>query len=298
MNRIRTAAIAVGSAVAITVSIAPAALAAPDAAKAALPTVTATIVKGKTLTLAGATKLTPGRVRFVLTTKGSDGNGGTFGLLRFHAGYSFAGYRADEKIYNANSAGKNGPNKKAIAALDHFYSHTDLYGGISLDDKKVGQETIVLSAGTYVAYNDSGPLAANPVTFTVAGATRHSTVASSATVIAEDEMRFAGATKLPASGTLTFANHSESDAHNLILLHVKEGTTAKQVLDFFHSGGNSEPTFGLPGDVGTDLLGAGKSQTLTYTLPKGEYVEICFAPDAETGIPHVFSGMLRIVHLS
>jgi hypothetical protein len=33
-------------------------------------------------------------------------------------------------------------------------------------------------------------------------------------------------------------------------------------------------------------------------LPAGDYAEVCFFPDLETGMPHAFMGMVRIVHLS
>jgi hypothetical protein len=53
----------------------------------------------------------------------------------------------------------------------------------------------------------------------------------------------------------------------------------------------------LDGSTGTDTLTTGESQTLTYSLPKGEYVELCFFPDPMTGMPHALMGMIGIVHL-
>jgi hypothetical protein len=98
---------------------------------------------------------------------------------------------------------------------------------------------------------------------------------------------------LPAKGTITVTNHNVSSPHFLVLLHVKKGTTRKEVLQGLES--NGPPSFVLPGGTGTDALSMGQSQTLKYSTPKGSYVELCFFPDPKTGIPHAFMGMIRLV---
>ena len=108
--------------------------------------------------------------------------------------------------------------------------------------------------------------------------------------------RFGGPTSLPATGTISVTNHSTESPHQLFLQHVKNGTTRKQVERGFQS--QKPPAFLLKGSTGVDVLGKGKSQTLQYSVPKGTYAEFCFFPDPKTGIPHVFMGMVRIVHLS
>jgi hypothetical protein len=107
--------------------------------------------------------------------------------------------------------------------------------------------------------------------------------------------RFGGAKVLPAKGTITFRNKSSESPHFLDLLHVKKGTTKTDVFNALMS--NNPPTFFLNGQVGTDPVGEGNAQTLTYNLPKGEYVEVCFFPDPKTGMPHAFMGMIGIVTL-
>ena len=47
----------------------------------------------------------------------------------------------------------------------------------------------------------------------------------------------------------------------------------------------------------TDAISPGYAQTLNYSLPAGEYVELCFFPDPKTGIPHAFMGMVKTVQL-
>ena len=153
-------------------------------------------------------------------------------------------------------------------------------------------------AGTYYLYNDSGDLPAQAKKLTVTGPeAKRAKPQSSATVKATSAKRFAGATTLPAHGTITFKNVSTNSPHFLDLQHVKQGTTRKQVIDFLNSGVQKEPSWGRQGQAGTDVVGEGQSQTLSYKLPKGEYVEWCFFPDLQTGMPHALMGMVRVVHL-
>jgi hypothetical protein len=110
--------------------------------------------------------------------------------------------------------------------------------------------------------------------------------------------RFAGSRNLPAKGTITFKNASINSPHFLALQHVKKGTTRREIIKAFNSGpGSGGPNPFLDGSVGTDVVGPGQSQTLTYSLPAGTYVEACFFPDLQTGMPHAMMGMVRIVHL-
>ncbi len=104
-----------------------------------------------------------------------------------------------------------------------------------------------------------------------------------AKVTALTDERFGGAVTLPASGTITFRNRSTTAPHFLSLQHVKEGTTRGQVLASFSTGNTS---YALSGDANTDAVSPGQAMTLTYHVPKGEYVEVCFFPDLKTGIPH------------
>jgi hypothetical protein len=101
---------------------------------------------------------------------------------------------------------------------------------------------------------------------------------------------------LPAKGTITFSNTATNSPHFLVLQHVKEGTTRQQVIKALNS--NGAPGFILKESLGTDVVSPGHSQTLTYTLPAGEYVEMCFFPDLQTGMPHALMGMVRVVHLT
>lgn len=46
------------------------------------------------------------------------------------------------------------------------------------------------------------------------------------------------------------------------------------------------------------MVSPGKSMTMRYSLPPGNYVMICFWPDADMGgMPHAFMGMYRGIRI-
>jgi hypothetical protein len=257
------------------------------------PLLKATISK-KGLALSGPRTFAPGRIAISLK---SVGNEYTAELVSFRPGYTFAKFKADVGAFAA-SAGPNGPTKAGLKHLDNAIAHSTLYGGLDAVAGQTLTGTFVLpKAGTYWLYNDT-ELPAQPKKLTATGpAVTRATPASSATVTAKNGDRFGGAATLPATGTITFRNVSTNSPHFLDLQHVKAGTTRQQVLTFLLNGANGEPSFGLNGQANTDAISPGHAQTLTYSLPKGEYVEMCFFPDPVTGIPHALMGMIRVVHL-
>jgi hypothetical protein len=260
--------------------------------KAKTPTLKVTVTK-TTLKVSGPHKLQAGRVDLAITAKGGERS---IEVVSFKPGYSFAKLDSDLTAFGA-SEGANGASKAGIAALDKAVKNTKLYGGLdAVKGQKESASVVLPKAGTYYLYNDSGDVPANPVKLTVTGPIAHRTAPkSSATVIATSAKKFSGAKVLPAKGTVTFKNTSTNSPHLLGLLHVAAGTTAKQVIEGFMS--NSQPKFFRKGQAGTDAVGEGNSQTLTYNLPAGTYAEACFFPDLQTGVPHAFMGMVRIVTL-
>jgi len=263
------------------------------AAKAKTPTLKVTI--SKQLKLVGPRKFHAGRVALSLKAVGGERE---VEVVSFKHGYTFKDLRADLLAFG-ESEGQNGPSKAGLRHLNHAVKHTNLYGGLDTVPGSPEKATFVLpKAGTYVLYNDSGNLPSQPKTLHVTGpAVKRAKPKSSATVIATSAKRFAGAKTLPAHGTITFKNTSTNSPHFLDLLHVKQGTTRKQVLNYLQSGSQAQPPFALQGQAGTDVLGEGKSMTMTYKVPKGEYVELCFFPDLQTGMPHALMGMIRVVQL-
>jgi len=294
-----TAAIAlVGAGATASAAGTHAAQAAPRAhhAVAHTPHLAVTISK-KHFKVSGPTTFAAGRVAISLTSKGGEYQ---FGVGRLKKGYTWHKLRADLTAFGEKAGtGPNGSTpKSALKHLDTVIRRTELYGGLDCQAGQTLHGTVVLpKPGTYYVFEDVN-LPSHPTKITVTGpAVTRATPKSTATVTALTTRRFGGATVLPAHGTITFKNKSTESPHFLTLIHVKTGTTKKQVLDFLLSGSNTPPPFALAGQAETDAVGEGNSMTLSYRLPKGEYIEACFFPDPKTGMPHAFMGMLRVVTL-
>ena len=267
------------------------------AGKTAMPEFTAKISKKGVLSLTGPHTFRAGRVGLSLQSSLSENSesDASIEVASFEKGYTFADFKADLTTF-VSSYGENGPSPAGIKALDHAVAHGTIYGGLISDAGQTETGSIVLpTAGTYYMWNDTD-IPAQPTKLVVTGpevvrAGPH----VSATVTATSVKRFGGPTTLPNKGTLTFKNTATNSPHELDLIHVKTGTTRAQILASFNS--NSEPAFIRPGEIQTDAVGPGHAVTLSYSLPKGEYVEACFFPDLQTGIPHAVMGMFSIVHV-
>lgn len=263
------------------------------ATTAATPSLTGKIANGK-FTVTGDRTFPAGRLGLTVSSPDRETQ---VAVVRLAPGFSWSDLRADIKAFG-QSFGPNGPSKAGLRHLNHAINHATLYGGLDIPQGQTRRATLLIrqQAGTYYIYNDSGQLPSEPRKLTVTAPAGPQTLARPlAHVVAKTTRRFGGDTELPADGDVVFKNISTESPHFLGLIHVKEGTTRKQVIDAFS--GNSQPTFFRQGQAGTDALSTNQSQTLFLHLPKGEYAEFCFFPDPKTGMPHALMGMVRIVHL-
>jgi hypothetical protein len=176
-----------------------------------------------------------------------------------------------------------------------------------LADVLVGHSATVtenLAPGTYylidIANPPSGP---PPVTkLTVKPATANieqdSDLVSQTTVLATSADRFVAPRNWPHRGTYTFRNTSDT-LHFMSLTPVKDGTTDKQVQKYFDSGSQNPPPFLKAGpSIGNDVTSPGQTLQLSYNLPRGTYVALCFIADDVTGMPHAIMGMHKVVVLN
>jgi hypothetical protein len=109
--------------------------------------------------------------------------------------------------------------------------------------------------------------------------------------------RFVGPQTLPARGTVTVRNISDT-FHFMEIQPVEKGTTDAQIQEYLDSGSQDPPPFlGDGPGVGLDVLSPGLQAELTYNLPKGTYVLLCFVADDVTGMPHALMGMHKVVTL-
>jgi hypothetical protein len=263
-------------------------------APTATPSVQATIANGK-LTVVGDTTFPAGRLNVSLTAVDHESE---ITVLTLHTGYTFQDLRNDVGAFGASYNNQGQPSQAGLRHLRHAINHITSYGGLDVTKGKTLDATLLIPkrAGETVIYNDSGNLPKQKTDFTVTTASGPQTLPTTdARVVGKTDKRFGGATTLPAKGNITFKNISTESPHFLIMQHVKEGTTRKQVIAGLQS--NKPPSFARTGSEGTDFLSSNQAQTLQTNLPAGEYALMCFFPDPQTGQPHAFMGMVRIVHL-
>jgi len=124
-----------------------------------------------------------------------------------------------------------------------------------------------------------------------------SDLVSQTTVSATSADRFIAPRYWPHQGTYTFRNTSDT-LHFMELQPVKNGTTDKQVQAYFDSGSQNPPPFLKVGPAGgNDVTSPGVTLQVTYNLPRGTYVLLCFVADDVTGMPHALMGMHKVVVL-
>ncbi|HVT19831.1 MAG TPA: hypothetical protein VHE57_00385 [Mycobacteriales bacterium] len=260
-----------------------------------MPTPTLSIVASKTGTfdVTGPRHFSAGRVNLVLKAQKGEQE---VAIARLHGTYTYKDLARDFATYGQAA---DNPTPKALKALNRIVRRTTFYGGLDTGTghNTVSGSVVLPKAGTYLLLNDAnGPGGGGKVNLHVSTRIGYRTApAVSGVVRATTSKRFRGAKNLPANGTIEFKNNSKNSPHFLFLQHVKKGTTRKQVIKALHSNG---PGPIRKGAVGTDVLFMGHTQTLTYSLPAGDYAELCFFPDLKTGMPHALMGMVRVVHLS
>lgn len=247
-----------------------------------MPQITAKLTK-KTITLQGADGLRPGRVRLSVTGKG------VVEFVKFEAGYSAEDFAADVNKFGA---------KNNVKALKRALAHTQIFGGFAGG----GSGTIVFpEAGSYTPFSigDRGAILGESIT--VRGPKRTSSVPSTdGRIIAKNGPSWGGASHLPTKGRFLFKNKGNTAVpHFVILQQVAEGTTTDEVLEFLQSGEQGPPpSWALPASLETGSLSPGRSMTVNYDLPPGQYVVMCFFPDPKMGgMPHALMGMLKMIHL-
>lgn len=245
---------------------------------AAVSSITIKVAK-KTINVRGANDLRAGRVK--VEVKGA----GVAEIVMFKRGYDI-----DDLMKDVAAA-----NQGDIKALKHALANTTFLGGFEAG----GSGTVVLPrAGDYFVFSFAsrghGAFSAGAVKKapkpTVDGA-----------LIAKAGPIWAGSTTFPAAGTFNFKNKDQTVPHFVILQQVVEGTTTDQVLESLQNEGPNSPPppFALPAGLETASISSGRSMTVDYDLPPGQYVVMCFFPDPNMGgMPHALMGMLRMIHLT
>lgn len=237
--------------------------------------------------VSGPTTWRPGAARIQAISQANDQE---VTLLRLEPGYTFADFLADGRKAQGHGAA-------ARAAIAHVFAHVVFAGGIDLFRGQSAGFSVDVSSGTYYL----GEMTTRPqlTPIHVRGARSRASIRSTATVTATDSgYRTSG--DLPAHGTITFANASNTP-QRLNLIPVETGTTPAQIVRYVRATGgrdNAPPPFALRGpQLGTADLSPHRRMQLSYRLPAGTYAAIDFDQDMRTGRPEALEGMAAVVTL-
>jgi hypothetical protein len=273
-----------------TATLTAAVAATPAESAAATAPVAVSISNTRVVTM--PTTIQPGVSTFKVTT--ANKRGSAFQLVQAAAGYSAADAARDiEK-------GLDGGN---VQAIKRFEANVTLLGGMAVEMGTPGKLAVVLEPGDYWALdtNTNDPDKFFP--FSVAGAdTGNVMPEAGATIKAVQDTTWANKpASIPNKGMMTFKNKA-SQNHFIVMVKLKKGMTYQDFKKWFAASMDGPPSGPSPVnfDIGMDsgVVSPGHSATFKYNLPKGDYVMLCFWPDAAMGgMPHAFMGMHRGITL-
>ena len=252
--------------------------AALDSSSSGLVTVSITAAHNVTM----PATIQPGVNQFRVTTEAKSSG---FQLVRFADGYTL-----DEAIADID----NGLDKGRIKALKRFEANSTLLGGVNVLMGKVGKLTVDLEPGSYYAADIERNRPSAFTAFTVTGAdTGAAMPTSGATIRAVQNTTWAKKpASIPRRGMLTFENFA-SQNHFVGLVKLNRGKTVGDFAAWLKDEKGPPPVnFGKSFDGG--VVSPGHTVAMNYRLSRGNYVLLCFWPDATMGgMPHAFMGMYR-----
>ena len=263
------------------VTTAPAAPASSASSTATTPAVEVIISKARVITMPDTVQ--PGVNTFKITSAREGGS--AFQLLRPAEGYTPAQATRD---INKGFKGK-------VKALKRFEANVTLFGGVTADDT-ADKLVVALEPGTYWATDTNGNDPDKIATFSVSGDQTGNTIPAATTITAKKATSWARSPKsIPKKGLLNFKNAS-SNNHFIVMVKLRKGKNFHDFKEWFEAEGGPQGPPPVNFDVGLDsgALSPGYSAVFDYRIPKGNYVMLCFWPDAAMGgMPHAFMGMYR-----
>jgi hypothetical protein len=235
------------------------------------------------------TTIQPGVTRFEVTSSAKEGS--SFQLVRPAPGYTPAEASRDiEKgLENGN-----------VKAIKRFEANVTLLGGMTADDT-ADVLVVDLDLGSYWALDTETNDPAKFFAFTVDGADTGNTVPEATTIKARLDTTWAAKpAAIPHKGLLRFKNNATNN-HFIEMAKLKKGYTYKDFKEWLaaiQEGPGGPPPVNFELGLGSGALSPGYAATFNYNLPKGDYVMVCFWPDASMGgMPHAFMGMHRLITL-
>jgi hypothetical protein len=254
--------------------------AAPHSAKTAAP-VAVSIDDHRNVTM--PTTIQPGVNEFHITSAKPSG---------FQLVMPVAGYTEEEAAADIEAGLDNGK----VGSIKRFEKHVTLFGGATSTPATAGTLFVDLPAGTYWAA-DVRRRVTSFFTFTVAGAdTGAAMPTGDAKLKAVDSTSWAKRpTSMPRKGLLTFTNRADQN-HFLVMVKLQRGKTIRDFKAFIENGFEGRPPLNFRAALDAGVISPDQSIAFNYRLPRGQYVMMCFWPDAsEHGMPHVLMGMYRAI---
>jgi hypothetical protein len=271
-----------GLALSATTALSLAAAMVPGAAEASskVPTVTVTMTD-KSVTLSGGTTLHAGRVHFKVVSPSGDHELQILKLVK-------RGYTATEAGKDVDAA-FNGN----IAAIKRIDSNIRWLGGADAPAGNPGQFAETLYAGKYY-FIDQNSTARTLVT--VVGSPPDRAWITNTSTISMHNYGFSTTSSIPRSGW-TLLRDVADEPHFLVLQHVKSSTSASDVKKYIASKSQNPPSWALPEQTSSGVISPQTQTEFHYNLPAGKYLLACFWPDDQSGMPHFYMGMWKLVTL-
>ncbi|MFE0463687.1 hypothetical protein ACFW1A_30990 [Kitasatospora sp. NPDC058965] len=237
-------------------------------------------------------------------TETDDPNGRQLQILRPHEGVSIDQVFADL----AKAVNQTDP-ATAAAGITAVRGESDALGGQLVTPAVPEEQTERIGDGTLYLLDFTAFLAdpAHPVfrTLQLCGDNGRELAAFPQSIVLQHETsdgpRF-DAQNLDTANAPILVHNEADELHEMQIQPVAPGTTDADVQAFFDALANGQnpgppPFTGPPSGVGA-ISPNGTVELKTQGLAAGTYVLLCFVPDDQTGIPHAFEGMHKVVVLN
>ena len=230
-------------------------------------------------------RLRPGVHRFVVRSAKSS----SFQIVRARAGYT-------KRELSRDTQAMFGDPK----VMKRFERNVRLLGGVPSRPGEPGVMWARLRAGHYwiVDTNDRKTMPADITDLRVGGRGIGGRIGGTATLRAINEVDFAKRPRAIApSGRLVLRNDS-ADNHFFELARLQKGKTIADVRAWIKGAMNGEqappPVDEKAPMIDSGVISPGAKMSMSYHLPRGHYVLICWWSDADMdNMPHAFMGMYR-----
>lgn len=247
---------------------------------ASLPTVTARMAKS-TIRLSRVS-VHSGTILFRAIS--TDGRLHQLQIARLHKGYTPQQARADlRRAFNGDVA--------AVRRLDH---NVTFRGGVPAPRSgNPGHVVVDLTRGHYYVFGQDGQ---GLTSLRVHGIEGNQTPVAHQAMITANTYGFQ-TTRLATTGWLKVRNISDQP-HFVQLTQVKNSTTRRMVARAAAHSSKRKPPWLLHAGTDSSVISPYRHEVLHYRLPPGKYLIACFWPDENTGMPHFYMGMWKLVTIA